>query len=88
MQNRTSAVCSLLTTLDTDSVRETGRHTNSDDLRLMSFWHVDAGSGGAGGDQQGRVQEIQLDRDVAGHGAVMVAHLNLDRTRGKILSVT
>lgn len=88
MQNRTSAVCSVLTTIDTDSVRETGRHTNSDDLCLMSFWHVDAGSGRAGGDEQGRVQEIQLDLDIAGHGAVMVAHLNLDRTGGKILSET
>lgn len=54
----------------------------------MSFWHVDAGWSRAGGDDQGRAQEIQLDRDVAGHGAVMVAHLNLDRTGEKVLSVT
>lgn len=38
--------------------------------------HVDRDSG-ATGDHEGRVQKIYLDRDIAGRGAVMLAHLDL-----------
>lgn len=41
--------------------------------------HVDGGPGGAGCDDYGRVQQIQLDQDITGWGTVMVAHLDLDK---------
>lgn len=58
-------------------------YTNSDGLWALIAGHVDGDSGGAGGERQGRVQQIQLDQDVTGRGTVMVAHLDLDRL-GKI----
>lgn len=66
-------------------VRGACGHTNSDGLWALIAGHVDGDSGGAGGDDQGRVKQIQLDQDATGQGAVVVAHLDLSRL-GKSLT--
>ncbi len=60
-------------------VKEASSHTNSDGLWALIAGHVDGGSGSAGCDDQGRIQQIQLDQDITGWGAVMVVHLDLDK---------
>lgn len=55
--------------------------TDSDYLWLLIFGHVDGGPGDSGKDDQGRVQEIHFDWDIMCWGAVLVAHVDLQRRR-------